>query len=194
MLVATCSGVSTPVASPGSGRLLYETPTRRMVCTGNKLVDRRPGRMLARRGEGSRSRDRRDPSRCRSRSRRWSGGRWSGRSKPSARCEAGSRSRSARSGRGGCSRSYHDMGDRVRPDEPLVELDPVDAKLVYDIAESRYLGRAGQARDHGRSGRRLHQAVRHHRDLIRGKQAEEAIARSRPWCRSTWPWRRRSRT
>ena len=33
----------------------------------------------------------------------------------------------------------HDMGDRVRPGEPLVELDPVDAKLAYDQAQSRYL-------------------------------------------------------
>src|SRR4051812_47902627 len=37
-------------------------------------------------------------------------------------------------------RVLHDMGDKVRPDEPLVELDPVDAKLAADQAQSRYLG------------------------------------------------------
>ncbi|MBX6313542.1 MAG: efflux RND transporter periplasmic adaptor subunit [Isosphaeraceae bacterium] len=34
---------------------------------------------------------------------------------------------------------YHDMGDRVKPGEPLVELDPVDAQLALLQAESRYL-------------------------------------------------------
>ena len=33
----------------------------------------------------------------------------------------------------------HDMGDRVRPGEPLVELDPIDAKLAYDQAQSKFL-------------------------------------------------------
>ena len=33
----------------------------------------------------------------------------------------------------------HDMGDRVPPGEPLVELDPVDAKLAYNQAQSKYL-------------------------------------------------------
>jgi multidrug efflux pump subunit AcrA (membrane-fusion protein) len=35
---------------------------------------------------------------------------------------------------------HHDMGDRVKPGEPLVELDPVDAKLGVQQAESKYLG------------------------------------------------------
>src|SRR5262249_3588033 len=35
---------------------------------------------------------------------------------------------------------HHDIGDRVQPGEPLVELDPVDAKLDVQQAESRYLG------------------------------------------------------
>ncbi|MDG3005715.1 efflux RND transporter periplasmic adaptor subunit [Paludisphaera mucosa] len=34
---------------------------------------------------------------------------------------------------------FHDMGDRVRPDEPLIQIDPVDARLAYSVAESRYL-------------------------------------------------------
>ena len=35
---------------------------------------------------------------------------------------------------------HHDIGDRVKPGEPLVELDPVDAKLGVQQAESKYLG------------------------------------------------------
>jgi membrane fusion protein (multidrug efflux system) len=34
---------------------------------------------------------------------------------------------------------YHDMGDRVSPGEPLIELDPVDARLAVEQAESKYL-------------------------------------------------------
>ncbi len=33
----------------------------------------------------------------------------------------------------------HDVGDRVPPGEPLVELDPIDAGLAYQQAETRYL-------------------------------------------------------
>ncbi len=44
---------------------------------------------------------------------------------------------SKRSGR--VQKVYHDMGDRVRPNEPLVQLEPIDAKLIYDVAESKYL-------------------------------------------------------
>lgn len=45
---------------------------------------------------------------------------------------------SKRAGR--VSKILHDMGDRVAPGEPLVELDPVDARLAVQQAESRYLG------------------------------------------------------
>src|SRR5690606_29421943 len=34
----------------------------------------------------------------------------------------------------------HDVGDRVAPGEPLVELDPIDARLAVDEARSRLLG------------------------------------------------------
>jgi RND family efflux transporter MFP subunit len=37
-------------------------------------------------------------------------------------------------------RILHDMGDHVEPGEPLVELDPVDADLAQQLAESQYLG------------------------------------------------------
>ena len=33
----------------------------------------------------------------------------------------------------------HDMGDRVQPGEPLVELEPIDAQLAYNQAQSKYL-------------------------------------------------------
>jgi multidrug efflux pump subunit AcrA (membrane-fusion protein) len=35
---------------------------------------------------------------------------------------------------------YHDMGDRVDPGAPLVELEAIDAKLAVEEAESKYLG------------------------------------------------------
>ena len=35
---------------------------------------------------------------------------------------------------------HHDMGDRVEPGEPLVELESIDARLAVDEAESKYLG------------------------------------------------------
>lgn len=34
----------------------------------------------------------------------------------------------------------HDMGDHVAPGEPLIELDPVDARLARQLAEAQYLG------------------------------------------------------
>src|SRR5436305_1341413 len=34
----------------------------------------------------------------------------------------------------------HDMGDRVRPDDTLGELDPVDARLLADQPQSRDIG------------------------------------------------------
>jgi membrane fusion protein (multidrug efflux system) len=35
---------------------------------------------------------------------------------------------------------YHDIGDRVQPGEPMFELDPVDARLSMQQADSKYLG------------------------------------------------------
>ena len=36
-------------------------------------------------------------------------------------------------------RVLHDMGDHVRPGEPLIELETIDAKLAYSQARSKYL-------------------------------------------------------
>jgi membrane fusion protein (multidrug efflux system) len=71
----------------------------------------------------------------------------------------------------------HDMGDKVRPGEPLVELDPVDARLIADQAHSRYLGELVKL---GITEEQADQRVKQFgisEELIRGKQAEEAIAR-----------------
>ncbi|MGO9597375.1 MAG: efflux RND transporter periplasmic adaptor subunit [Isosphaeraceae bacterium] len=69
----------------------------------------------------------------------------------------------------------HDMGDRVRPGEPLVELDPVDARLALDQAQSRYLGELVKL---GITEEQAQQFIDRYgitEALIRGQQAEEAI-------------------
>src|SRR5271156_2249534 len=35
---------------------------------------------------------------------------------------------------------HQDMGDRVEPGAPLVDLEPIDAKLAVEEAETKYLG------------------------------------------------------
>ncbi|HKM53676.1 MAG TPA: hypothetical protein VJY33_09720, partial [Isosphaeraceae bacterium] len=71
----------------------------------------------------------------------------------------------------------HDMGDRVRPGEPLVELDPLDARLAFDQAQSRYLGELVKL---GITEEQAQQFIDRYgitEALIRGQQAEEAIDR-----------------
>ncbi|APW60794.1 efflux RND transporter periplasmic adaptor subunit [Paludisphaera borealis] len=73
---------------------------------------------------------------------------------------------------------YHDMGDRVRPDEPLVQLDPIDAKLAFDVAQSRYLAELVKL---GISAEEADEFIKRYgvtEALIRGKQAEEAIGQA----------------
>ena len=73
---------------------------------------------------------------------------------------------------------HHDMGDRVRPGEPLVELDSVDARLAVDQAESKIPGRAGQAGDHRAAGRGIRPSYRHQRGAASAASvADDAIAR-----------------
>ncbi len=70
---------------------------------------------------------------------------------------------------------YHDMGDRVRPDEPLVQIDPIDARLAYDVAESKYLAELVRL---GISAEQADAFIKRYgvtEALIRGEQAEEAI-------------------
>ncbi|WP_165222423.1 efflux RND transporter periplasmic adaptor subunit [Aquisphaera insulae] len=71
----------------------------------------------------------------------------------------------------------HDMGDRVKPGEPLIELDPVDAKLAYDLAQSKYLAELMKL---GITESRADEFVKQYgvtEELLRGKHAEEAIDR-----------------
>ena len=72
---------------------------------------------------------------------------------------------------------FHDMGDRVRPDEPLVQLDPVDAKLAYNAAESRYLAELVKL---GITSDAAEDFVRRYgisETLVSGPQTEEVIER-----------------
>jgi RND family efflux transporter MFP subunit len=72
---------------------------------------------------------------------------------------------------------HHDMGDRVRPDEPLVELDQVDAKLAYDQAQSRFLAELVKLGITSAQAQKLVEQYGISEELIRGKHAEEAIGR-----------------
>ncbi len=71
----------------------------------------------------------------------------------------------------------HDIGDRVRPGEPLVELDPVDARLAVDQAESKYLGELVKL---GITRRQAEEFVKKYgvsEELLMGHVADEAITR-----------------
>ncbi len=83
---------------------------------------------------------------------------------------------SKRSGR--VTRVYHDIGDRVPPGEPLVELDPVDARLEVQQAESKYLGELIKL---GITERQAEDFVRKYgfsEQLVMGPVVNDAIARS----------------
>ncbi len=72
---------------------------------------------------------------------------------------------------------YHDIGDRVLPGEPLIELDPVDAKLAVDEAESKYLAELVKL---GISRQQADAYIRKYgisEDLLLGPVAAEAIAK-----------------
>ena len=82
---------------------------------------------------------------------------------------------SKRTGR--VSKVLHDMGDHVRPGELLVELEAVDAKLAYDQAQSKYLGELVKLGITEQQAQRFIEQYGISEELIRGKQAEEAIDR-----------------
>jgi multidrug efflux pump subunit AcrA (membrane-fusion protein) len=74
-------------------------------------------------------------------------------------------------------RVLHDMGDRVQPEEPLVELEAVDAQLKLKQAESKYLGELVRL---GITAQQADEFVNRYgmgEELLRGKVAEEAIER-----------------
>ena len=71
----------------------------------------------------------------------------------------------------------HDIGDRVQPGEPLVELDPVDAKLGVQQAESKYLGelvKLGITRQQAEEFVKMYGISE---ELLIGQVADEAIAK-----------------
>jgi membrane fusion protein, multidrug efflux system len=71
----------------------------------------------------------------------------------------------------------HDIGDRIQPGEPLVELDPVDAKLSVQQAESKYLGelvKLGITRQQAEDFVKLYGISE---QLLIGQVADEAIAK-----------------
>jgi RND family efflux transporter MFP subunit len=82
---------------------------------------------------------------------------------------------SKRSGR--VIRVLHDMGDRVRPGETLVELDPVDALLARNQAQSRYLGELVKLDIAEETAARFIKDYGITEELIRNKKVEDAIDR-----------------
>jgi membrane fusion protein (multidrug efflux system) len=72
---------------------------------------------------------------------------------------------------------HHDIGDRVEPGEPLVDLDPVDARLGVQQAESRYLGELVKL---GITKRQAEEIVAKYgisEELLIGQVADDAIAK-----------------
>ena len=70
---------------------------------------------------------------------------------------------------------FHDIGDRIKPDEPLVQLDPVDAKLERSVAESMYLAELVRL---GVTSEMADEFVRHYgitETLVSGPQTEAII-------------------
>ncbi len=83
---------------------------------------------------------------------------------------------SKRAGR--VSKVHHDMGDRIEPGEVLVELEPVDAKLAMDEAESRYLAALVKL---GVTRKQAEESVRTYgisEDLLNNRATDEIIARA----------------
>ncbi len=72
---------------------------------------------------------------------------------------------------------HHDIGDRVKPGEPLVDLDPVDANLGVQQAESKYLGELVKL---GITKQQAEEFVKKYgisEALLIGKVADDAIAK-----------------
>jgi multidrug efflux pump subunit AcrA (membrane-fusion protein) len=72
-------------------------------------------------------------------------------------------------------RFLHDMGDRVKPDSPLVELDPVDADLAILQAESTYLGELTKLGISREQAEEFFEKYGVHEEILRGKQADAMI-------------------
>jgi multidrug efflux pump subunit AcrA (membrane-fusion protein) len=73
---------------------------------------------------------------------------------------------------------HHDIGDRVQPGDLLVELDPVDARLGVEQAESKYLGELVKL---GITKQQAEDFVKRYgisEELLIGRVADEAIAKT----------------
>jgi membrane fusion protein, multidrug efflux system len=75
---------------------------------------------------------------------------------------------------------HHDIGDRVQPGDPLVELDPVDAKLGVEQAESKYLGELVKMGITKRQAEDFVQQYGISEELVNGRVASEAVAKVPP--------------
>jgi membrane fusion protein (multidrug efflux system) len=73
---------------------------------------------------------------------------------------------------------YHDIGDRAQPGEPLIELDPVDARLGVQQAESRYLGELIKLAITKEQAEEFVKKYGISEELLIGQAADDAIARS----------------
>ncbi len=72
---------------------------------------------------------------------------------------------------------HHDIGDRVKPGDPLVDLDPVDAKLGVQQAESKYLGELVKLGITRREAEEFVEKYGISEELLIGQVADEAIAK-----------------
>jgi len=72
---------------------------------------------------------------------------------------------------------HHDIGDRVQPGEPLVDLDPVDARLGVQQAESRYLGELIKLGITRRQAEEFVEKYGISEELLIGQVADDAIAK-----------------
>ena len=72
---------------------------------------------------------------------------------------------------------HHDIGDRVKPGDPLVDLDPVDAKLGVQQAESKYLGELVKLGITRRQAEEFVEKYGISEELLIGQVADEAIAK-----------------
>jgi membrane fusion protein, multidrug efflux system len=73
---------------------------------------------------------------------------------------------------------YHDIGDRIQPGEPLIELDTVDARLGVQQAESKYLGELVKLGITKQQAEDLVKQYGFSEALLNGPVADDAIARS----------------
>ena len=135
-----------------------------LACAG--VAGRESRVAAARRGAGGAARVRPRPSRCRSRSSPWNAERSSGPSTSSARSRGWEQVTVGSKRTGRVVKVHHDMGDRVQPGEPLVELDSVDAKLGVEQAESKYLGELVKLGITKRQAEEFVQTVRHQRGIV----------------------------